>query len=86
MIKAFCRSTNMPQTTFLPSKAFLIFSVILIKARVVECLLQKTNCKLYRRSKISRNLYNQLKINFSMSFFRFDKRTCNLKGEALNLF
>ena len=76
MMMAFCSSTNMPKTTFLLSKAFLIFSVILIKAQV-ECLLQKPNCKLYRRSKISRNLCNQLKIDYYMIFFRFDKMACN---------
>ena len=68
MTKAFCKSTIIALTTFFLSKAFQIFSVILIKARVVECLLQKPNCKLYRLSNISRNSYNQLKINFSMIF------------------
>ena len=32
------------------------------------------------------NSYNQLKINFFMIFFKFDRRACKLKGAALNLF
>ena len=67
--KAFYKSKNPQKSIFSSSRAFLIFSVTLIKAWYVEYLWLNPNCKLQIMLLFLKKAYNLLYISFFKYFF-----------------